>query len=492
MEGVGLSTPSMSTESLLLGPDPDAPSTSTAEERTGKRQRTDHDDPDFTPSAGTSGLSLPVPTASATRLVHYAWERMTADTTSTINNHGKNNDLSVSSFVDKSNYLSNNTSIVQNNGSDTLSKSVTIKPARFVPTMGNNQSNEQSSLAVQQNKPSNNRNYVQTRLSFNNAQSGAAHDKSPLSNNTNNTVGTSTTIRQSIVHDAISIAGSNNGPNNGVPMQIDQPGPSHGGQQQPGPSHAGPQQQAQQGVFAPLINGQAPPAQQQAQQAGLAQQGNAAAPAARKERLTLTDEQAQAFRRLRNAQDKLIRYKLHRDYLSRYLEARIIPKGLLIKCTPYIGATYPEVDEMWNNTLRETSLRLLELTIHKVNRSLENLNAEWVAILHNIEHSNWPDNIKTDIVKRVSELTNLKKNQIQQTKNSKWVRDQHGPSAGQGVAPPTRPPVRRQNIQGNRGPVRNRQQQQRPQRALGRQQGRLARGDPRLQMIQGLMNYLLK
>ena len=190
MEEIALTTPSPSTESLLLGSDHHVPSTSTAPDRNSKRQRADHSDPDINPSVGLGGL--PMPSASATRLVRFAWERMTSDTTSNINN-GKNNTFS--SIVDNSNSLSNNASIVQNN--DSLSKSVTIRPARFVPTMGNNQPNANNSLAVPNNGLSTNRNYVQTRLSFNNATLGIVADKSVSNdNNTNNTVLTSTTIRQ--------------------------------------------------------------------------------------------------------------------------------------------------------------------------------------------------------------------------------------------------------------------------------------------------------
>ena len=81
------------------------------------------------------------------------------------------------------------------------------------------------------------------------------------------------------------------------------------------------------------------------------------------DRLNLTDEQASALRVLRNAQEKVMRYRLHRDFLHRYHQAGIIPRGLNLKCAPYLGAADSNLDRDWADTLKAAALNLLALTI---------------------------------------------------------------------------------------------------------------------------------
>lgn len=161
------------------------------------------------------------------------------------------------------------------------------------------------------------------------------------------------------------------------------------------------------------------------------------------QRLTLTEEQAGFFRRLRNAQEKVMRYKLHREFLLKYHAAGVVPKGLVVKCAPYLGAADASIDQAWMDTLHAASLRLLELTVQRVNKTLDELNTQWVAIITEIENNGMPDNIKVSIVQKVSDLIDIKKNQMVAVKNGKWTRDTKPPGPqssrplpkGQGAPP---------------------------------------------------------
>lgn len=77
------------------------------------------------------------------------------------------------------------------------------------------------------------------------------------------------------------------------------------------------------------------------------------------------------FRKIRNLDDKLLRFELHNEYLIKYAENKIIPKGLKINVRPSFGREDPAFMNIWTNTVAECSLKLLELTLGQLNNLIE-------------------------------------------------------------------------------------------------------------------------
>ena len=69
-------------------------------------------------------------------------------------------------------------------------------------------------------------------------------------------------------------------------------------------------------------------------------------------KLALIETQQAYFRKLRNIQDKAMRYYLHLEYLKKY----IVPKGLKISIEPFLGKNDKNLHKECNGTITGASL----------------------------------------------------------------------------------------------------------------------------------------
>ena len=155
---------------------------------------------------------------------------------------------------------------------------------------------------------------------------------------------------------------------------------------------------------------------------------------------------------------------------------------------------------LWNECLRLSSLRLLEITIRNISLKIAELNTEWITIITSIEDDpTIKDNIKCSIVEKVGELVDSKKYQLVQIKNSKWARDQLGLEAGRrgNAQPPPAPapaPNRQKVVNHKQSRRRGKRYSRRPhtQGNTGQQFPFHIQNRQRKDMIAGLMDMLLK
>ena len=107
-----------------------------------------------------------------------------------------------------------------------------------------------------------------------------------------------------------------------------------------------------------------------------------------RDRLPLTDSEEKLFKALRNAQEKLMRYRLHKEYLGQYLSEGLVPKGLKLQAEPFLGKPDQTLDHEWAEILCAASSRLLEITIDKVELSIKDLDTQWQSIVDQIDRCN--------------------------------------------------------------------------------------------------------
>jgi len=88
------------------------------------------------------------------------------------------------------------------------------------------------------------------------------------------------------------------------------------------------------------------------------------------------EEAEETFRKLRKANDKAIRYSLHRETLMKYLDKDLVPRGLRINLVPTIGNQVEEFVTKWRDTLHNASKGLMELIVEFCTKEEAKLNVE--------------------------------------------------------------------------------------------------------------------
>ena len=88
------------------------------------------------------------------------------------------------------------------------------------------------------------------------------------------------------------------------------------------------------------------------------------------------EEAEETFRKLRKANDKAIRYSLHRETLMKYLDKDLVPRGLRINLVPTIGNQVEEFVTKWRDTLHKASKGLMELIVEFCTKEEAKLNVE--------------------------------------------------------------------------------------------------------------------
>lgn len=88
------------------------------------------------------------------------------------------------------------------------------------------------------------------------------------------------------------------------------------------------------------------------------------------------EEAEETFRKLRKANDKAIRYSLHRETLMKYLDKDLVPRGLRINLVPTIGNQVEDFVTNWRDTLHTASKGLMELIVEFCTKEEAKLNVE--------------------------------------------------------------------------------------------------------------------
>ena len=137
------------------------------------------------------------------------------------------------------------------------------------------------------------------------------------------------------------------------------------------------------------------------------------------------DSVEQSFRRLRSAKDKELRYKSHREYLSKYLREGKAPLGLQINLKPCLGSVSEDFQKQWDAVLLDCSLRLVHLTIDRCTEQLETLSPEIEALTTQIKGKIRKTEAK-EVLNFVDELVNRRAATLTAKKDKKFTADKAG------------------------------------------------------------------
>ena len=115
-----------------------------------------------------------------------------------------------------------------------------------------------------------------------------------------------------------------------------------------------------------------------------------------------------------------LRYLLHIEYLGKYIEEGITPKGLSINLRPSIQDD--DLKEKWNEILRSASTDLMKLLIKHYGTKLEK-NAQEQMSLRTVMDQVWDEEYKDNMVYDISEFLQPKEKELRKKKDRKLERD---------------------------------------------------------------------
>ena len=139
--------------------------------------------------------------------------------------------------------------------------------------------------------------------------------------------------------------------------------------------------------------------------------------------LPLSEDGNALFRRMAKTKDKLLRFELHLEYMTKYQEADVLPKGLRIIKEPYFGEPLEDFDDQWKEVLTAASKRLLDITIEKLKFLTANLTQAWADLESDLDTLEAPEHIKIAMIEKVLGWAARKEPKLRETKNAKWERD---------------------------------------------------------------------
>ena len=139
--------------------------------------------------------------------------------------------------------------------------------------------------------------------------------------------------------------------------------------------------------------------------------------------LPLGDEGRALFRRMAKIRDKLLRFELHYEFMSKYQEEEKLPKGLRIIKDPYFGEPIEDFDTEWQQVLTQASKRLLDITCKKLEYLVASLNQQWLDLESELDELSAPEEIKISMLEKVHAWAAQKEPKLREVKNAKWERD---------------------------------------------------------------------
>lgn len=131
----------------------------------------------------------------------------------------------------------------------------------------------------------------------------------------------------------------------------------------------------------------------------------------------------EAFRRLRGCKEKSQKFNYHLEYLNKYLDDDIVPRGLMPVIKPAIGKTDELFLTNWNNALKLCGLTLVKLSRNKCAEICSELEPEIAALTSKLDHSG--DEGKNTI-KFIDELIARRVSALTAKKDSKITADKQG------------------------------------------------------------------
>jgi hypothetical protein len=134
-----------------------------------------------------------------------------------------------------------------------------------------------------------------------------------------------------------------------------------------------------------------------------------------------TDEnQARYFAtKLDRFHDKEVRFQSHKEFLTRCLEANIIPNGLKLQLEPSIGNHNDEFVNKWYEKLEKFSRELMQDVIEECNTTLTSVNTEITTLEGNLRNQTEETQF-AEIKKAITANHEMRKRTLQQTKNKKF------------------------------------------------------------------------
>ena len=139
--------------------------------------------------------------------------------------------------------------------------------------------------------------------------------------------------------------------------------------------------------------------------------------------LPLDDEGKALFKRMAKLRDKLLRFELHFEYMSKYHEEDRLPKGLRIIKDPYFGEPLEDFDKQWYDVLQAASKRLLEITVRKLEYLVASLNQQWLDLEGEVDDLSCSEDVKIAMLEKVHAWATAKEPKLREIKNAKWERD---------------------------------------------------------------------
>lgn len=124
--------------------------------------------------------------------------------------------------------------------------------------------------------------------------------------------------------------------------------------------------------------------------------------------------------KIHTSYDQELRSKLHIEYLNKYIDEDIIPKGLKIRLAPSIQDDNL-VDE-WNNVLDQASKNIMKVLIKHYEKRLLELNAKRNEVNADMDKY-WTEPEKTDFVDEINDGLQKKEESLRRMKDGKLERD---------------------------------------------------------------------
>lgn len=125
---------------------------------------------------------------------------------------------------------------------------------------------------------------------------------------------------------------------------------------------------------------------------------------------------SRSFQILRKTIEKRVKYDLHHSTLKSYSASNLVPKGLSLKMNPAMTTLDPEEQALWNKTLHDASLQLMQIIIDHSERKYHELK-EAERLLR------CQRDLSAEDLAELASYENQKTNQIKERKHRKLERD---------------------------------------------------------------------
>lgn len=139
--------------------------------------------------------------------------------------------------------------------------------------------------------------------------------------------------------------------------------------------------------------------------------------------INIPDNVLPSFRSMIKLRDKQLRFGLHRETLSKYIQEDLVPRGLKLNLSPSFGKDNKQFMEKWTKIIHNTSIELMNLIVElcdtKVNSNVPMIEKLNVDIQHSVSNTDTFEKINT----KIDNIITKRKNRIIIVKEKKFTRD---------------------------------------------------------------------